>query len=158
MKEFNVRIPEESFAVYEMEREGLPGIVVVNVGLRNFEPKEVFGWHLSLIMQMEDLVEKGMPSTVEREVIDAFGEALDARIKSVGADRPNALFLGRITWNGTRQIVWRVFDPEVANATLQEMIAAKEYPRQLNFQMEYDATWEHALWFLEGGDEEVLDN
>ena len=43
-----------------------------------FEPKIVFAWHLSLMLQFADLIDNGMPSKKEREIVDPFGDTLDA--------------------------------------------------------------------------------
>lgn len=149
MNEYNVIIPEESFSTLEFTQENLPGIAVVNSALRGFEPKVVFGWHLSLIIDFEESDEKGMPSPAEQKLIEPFEKSLDALIKGADSDRPNALFLARITWNNTRELVWRVFDPALTNNLLQELISKDEFPRPLDYKMENDPKWELAKWHLE---------
>jgi hypothetical protein len=156
--EFNVNIPEESFSVFQMERDDVPGVVVVNTALRKFEPKAVFGWHLSLSMALEQVVEKGLPVPDERKVADAFFETLDAIVKGPFGEKPNALLLARITWNGIRQLVWRVYDPEVSHESLSALIDSGDYPREFNYQMEYDLDWKYAQWFLDGEDADILYN
>ena len=100
------------------------------------------------MLDFEDLIEKGMPSIQEREVIDPFGDHLDSLIKGPDLDKPNALFLARITWNETRELIWRVFDPEPANQTLQDIISRDESPRPFDYKMEHDPEWELAKWHL----------
>ena len=112
MKEFKVLIPDEYYSILNFRQEDLPGVAVVNTALREFEPKEVFSWHLSIMVQLEDIVDNGMPSKSEVETIDKLGDFLDDKIKGEDKEKPNALFLARITWNATRELIWRVFDPE----------------------------------------------
>ena len=148
MDEYRVIIPEESYSILEFNQEALPGIAVVNTALGDFEPKVVFAWHLSLMFDLEDLIENGMPSIKEREILDPFGDHLDSLIKGPDPDKPNALFLARITWNETRELIWRVFDPETANKSLQEIISKDKSPRQFDYKMEHNPGWEKAKWHL----------
>jgi hypothetical protein len=92
-----VIIPDELFGVLEWDEEGLPAICAVNQTIANFEPKAVFGWHLSIIVELSEVAGNGMPTAEEKEVVDALGTLLNAKIKADG----NALFLARITWNRT---------------------------------------------------------
>ncbi len=140
-----MEIPEENYAVLEWEKEGLPLVAMLNIALRDFEPKAAFGWHLSVIIDFEDLVEKGMPSKRERAVLEPFCDMLDDEIKVGG----NALFLVRETWNKTRRMVWRVRDPEIAHHHLQRIIEYKLHPRNFDYHMEQDVAWEQARRYLE---------
>ena len=141
---YRVVIPDEVFAVREWQDEGLPAICVVNQGLANFEPKVVFAWHLSIILKCQELRENGMPSPEEKRIIDQFGDKLAGQLKADG----NALFLARITWNATRQLLYRVYDPEVANEFLTDLISSESYIRDFDFRMEQDEAWELAAWYL----------
>ncbi|WP_197091655.1 DUF695 domain-containing protein [Sphingobacterium endophyticum] len=93
MTKYRVLIPDEYYSILEFEDENLPGIAVVNTALKGFEPKEVFCWQLSIIIDLQDLIENGMPSAKEVQVIDEFGDYLDKEIKGADEGKPNALFL-----------------------------------------------------------------
>jgi len=86
-----------------------------------------------------------MPSDEERAIVEPFCDKLDEEIKAGG----NALFLVRETWNKTRRLVWRVYDPEIANQHLQFILDHKQYPRQLDYHMEQDVEWVQAKWYLD---------
>ncbi|MEZ8048918.1 MULTISPECIES: DUF695 domain-containing protein [Vibrio] len=143
--EIRVVIPEEEYGILEWKEEGLPCIGVLNSALKNFEPKKIFSWHLSLIIDYKELVDNGMPSQEERDIVDPFCDQLDEEIKAGG----NALFLVRETWNGTRRMVWRVYDPEIANQHLQYLLEHYKYPREFDYHMEQDMEWEQAKWYFE---------
>lgn len=146
--EVQVVLPQERYALIEYELEGRPAVATVNAALVGFANRDVFRWHLSLIMDCVDLIENGMPSPAEREIVDPFGEEIDENLKAP-PELPNALFLARATWNGTRQLLYRVYDPERANAYLQSMIERKSHPRAFDFRIEDDPEWRHAKWFLD---------
>ena len=150
-QEYQVVIPEESFTLLEFEQEKTPGSAVINVGLRGFEPKIVFGWHLSLILELVGVDEDKMPTDAEREVIDEFGKSLDIAIVGQDLEKPNAVFLGQILWNGTLELIWRVFDPEPVNDYLQSIVneTGDRRPRAFDFRMEHDPQWKICEWHLE---------
>ncbi|KKX46511.1 MULTISPECIES: DUF695 domain-containing protein [Sphingobacterium] len=148
MTDYKVLIPDESYSVLNFKQDNFPGVAVVNTALRKFEPKIVFAWHLSIMIDLEDLIDNGMPSKSEVEVIDNYGDYLDNEIKGPDKEKPNALFLARITWNKTRELIWRVYDPEISNRFLQEIITANSSPRQFDYRIDPDNNWELAKWHL----------
>ena len=87
----------------------------------------------------------GMPTAEEKAVIDGIGKLLDTQIKENG----NSLFLAPITWRETRQILYRVYDPELANSFLMEWVESDSAVRPLSFKMESDADWTLANWYLQ---------
>lgn len=148
MTDYKVLIPDESYSVLNFKQDNFPGVAVVNNALREFEPKIVFAWHLSIMIDLDDLIDNGMPSKSEVEVIDNYGDYLDNEIKGPDKEKPNALFLARITWNKTRELIWRVYDPEISNSFLQEIITANSSPRQFDYRIDPDNNWELAKWHL----------
>lgn len=149
MKKYRVIIPEEECQVLEFIQEEMPGVAAINSALKKFEPKIVFSWHLSIMLDLEDLIANGMPSQDERKLIDKYGDMLDRDIKGPDLKKPNALFLARITWNKTRELIWRVHDPEIANNYLKKIIKDKSFPRPFDYRMDKDDNWELAEWCLQ---------
>ena len=142
--EYNVVIPDEVHTLMEFSSDDLPGIAVVNTSLVEFEPKEAFNWHLQISVPYDDVVDNGMPSSDEQQLLYAFEDWIDPIIKS---DR-NVLFLARVTFDGYRDLHYRVYEPEITNNTLQEIINSKNYSRDFEFEIEYDEDWEKADWYL----------
>tara|TARA_B100001105_G_C22304894_1_gene405493 strand:+ start:489 stop:935 length:447 start_codon:yes stop_codon:yes gene_type:complete len=147
MKEFKVNIPEEHYKVIEFKQENLPGIGVVNTAFKDFEPKEVFAWHCSMMINFEELIQNGMPSQGERDIVDKFQDFLDEKIKG-DSQKPNALFLARVTWNKTREIIWRIHNPEITNGFLTALIESEDYPREFDFRIDHDPEWKMTEWHL----------
>jgi hypothetical protein len=152
MKEFKVIIPDEYYSVLNFRTDELPGVAVVNTALRSFEPREVFGWHLSIMVQLKDLIANGMPSGRELEVIDDFGDFLDDKIKGENKEKPNALFLARVTWNASRELIWRIFDPEITDKFLKDLIQNGNPVREFEYRIENDEDWKLTEWHLKEWD------
>ena len=134
----------------------MPAVAVVNGALAYFEPKVVFDWHLSIIIDFESLADNSMPTDEERNIVDPFQETLDSHIKS-NPEKPNALFLARITWNKTRQLLYRVNTPQLAHEYLQSVIEVEDHPRHFDYQMFHDEEWEQAAWYLNATRETTTD-
>lgn len=137
----DVIIPEEKFAVVESSADDKPAIIVVNTSLRKFKHKKLYGWTCSLVIQFKDTAMNGMPTIDESNFVYDYIEGLDKIIK--GDDtQPNALFLARITWNGTCEVIWQVKDPKVVHEYLGNIIKTETYPRDLDYRIEFDEKWE----------------
>lgn len=122
----------------------MPCVAAVNSDLLGFVHKNIFHWHLSVIIDFENIVDKGTPSEEEREIVDPFYDKLDEEIKAGG----NALFPVRETWNKTRRLVWMVYDPEIANQHLQYIVDYHKHPRPFDYSMDEDMEWSQAEWYL----------
>ncbi|MEM1189739.1 MAG: DUF695 domain-containing protein [Pseudomonadota bacterium] len=146
LKEKDVRVilPEEAFTLIQYHEQGLPCIAMVNSALLGFDHKELFRWHLSVIIDFDEVIDKGMPSEEEREIVDPFCAQLEEKIKAGG----NALFLIRETWNKTRRLVWMVYDPEIAHQQLQHIIEHHIHPRPFDYRMEDDREWKQPDWYF----------
>lgn len=140
----NTVIPEEVHTVLEFRQHDLPGFATVNTALREFEPKVAFSWHLSLLLQCVDLIDNRLPSPDEQELLYKFEDGLDPLLKADG----NALFLARVTHDGLRELIWRIHEPEAANAVIQKILRAKDRPRPIDYRMEEDPQWQKASWYL----------
>lgn len=137
----DVKIPEEKFVVAESFADGMPAIIVVNTSLRKFKHKELYGWTCSLVIKFKETAMNGMPTMDESNFIYNYIEELDKTIKG-DSDQPNALFLARITWNGTCEIIWQVKDPDIVHEYLGGIITNKNYPRELDYRIEFDKKWD----------------
>lgn len=151
MTAYRVIVPDQTWRLVEYQQENLPGIAAINEQLAAFEPKIVFAWHLSCVLRFEDLVGNGMPSRAECQVIEPFCDVLDSTFKGDDPEKPNALFLARITWNGTRELVYRVYQPEPIHQALTQFIEAEFHPRHFDYRIAHDPDWKLAEWHLTAG-------
>ena len=145
MTDYRVVIPKEVHTLIKFRQRDLPGFVTVNSALKEFEPKIVFSWHLSVLIRYGQLVEDQLPSTDEQNLLYEFEDKFDPLIKAKG----NALFLARVTHDAHREIIWRVHDPEATNSVLREILQTKDYPREFEYRMDEDPRWEKTTWYLD---------
>jgi hypothetical protein len=141
----NIKIPEAMYWLIEFRQRGLPGFASVNTALNGFEPKLAFSWHLSLLIKCIDLIDNRLPSPDEQKILYDFEDKLDQLIRA----NDNALFLARVTHDALRELIWRVRDPEIANAIVQKILRTRDYPREFDYRMEEDRQWQKASWYLD---------
>jgi Family of unknown function (DUF695) len=147
MKQYEVMLPEERLTIVDFVQEKMPGVAAINRELRKWEPKAVFQWHLSVMLHCRDLAANGMPSKDEQRVLDDFGNHVH-QLFIADSEKPNALFLARITWNATRELIYRVYDPEPIHNELTSIIEKESAARPFDYRIDDDPEWKLANWHL----------
>lgn len=135
----------ENYILVEFRQRELPGFALVNAGLQSADYRPRYVWHLSILIACNDLVGRRLPSPDEQATLNEFEDKI-APIIEAGS---NAVFLARVTHDGLRELIWRVHDPEPANAMLQHMIQTKGHPREFDYRIDRDAGWKKAAWYLD---------
>lgn len=149
MKTRRVVIPDADWVLVRFLQEDHEGIARVNRALADFAHRDIFPWHLSLLLRLEAEGENGMPSADEMTRLEAFERRLDRDLALLASPKPNALPLAVITWHGTRELIYRVHDPERADGVLREIIESKAHPRPFDYRMDDDRDWAKATWHLD---------
>ncbi len=140
---------QDSFTIFSIEDNSLPAVGLVNNQLVSNADWASFPWNCSVVVRCKDVNAAGLPTDAEASVLNCFEDSLNARIvadKSV----PNALFFGRVNWNSTRELIWKVKNPEPVAAFLQSVIDDKDAIREIDFKMEYDKEWEMTRMYSDG--------
>lgn len=145
--EYKVEIPPVSYTLAKFKQESLPGVALINDALLEFEPKVVFSWHLSVMLHLPH--DEANEVIVESEVLDSFEDDLTTQLTLSESKKPNGVILGRVTWNNTREIIYRIHDPETADSSLAEVIQNKSHPYPMDYRIDEDAQWDLAKWHLD---------
>lgn len=84
-----------------------------------------------------------MPDPEEQELLHAICDELEGALQAAKTEfgSPNVLYFARSTWDGQRELMFRVHDPEIANGVLQAKISSKKWDRDWDFRMEEDRDW-----------------
>lgn len=138
-----MEVPAPCYSLFRTSRGSDPAIVVVNSALRFFEGRDQFPWHLSIIIECQELASSGMPTAEENEILYALEDKIGQKLFS----NDNAVFLARVTCRGQRELTYRVKIPKDANQWLAQLVSEPN-PREWQYQMEHDADWGLASPFL----------
>lgn len=143
-------LPAARYTLFDVTREDLPAVIVVNEALLAFQHLDIFRWHLRVTIDARELAEQGMPTPEESAILFEVGDEIESIVldgrTSLGA--PNALFVARSTWNGLRELCFQIHDPEVADAALKKLIASGSHRREWDYRMTDDPAWTDASNFF----------
>lgn len=139
--QIRIQLPEAYYTLFNAKRSGKPEVIVVNEALLSFQHIEIFPWHLEVTIHAREVEQGGMPTAEESEILFAVGDRIEQAIEGT-----NAIFLARSTWDGLREISFRVHDPEVADATLKSLLAQKPVVRPWAYEMQADPEWNLAAY------------
>ena len=138
-----VTLPEPNFRIFEAKRDGMEDIIVVNEALLSFVHSAIFPWHLSITLQAADVLDNGMPTPSENDLLFAIGDQIEALVlgNRTGTGAINAQFLARSTRNGVRELSFYVHDPKAMHAAMQALVESRTWERVWSYQMAHDPQW-----------------
>lgn len=150
-REVTVIIPEPHYTLFNAKRDGLPEVIVVNDALLAFAHAVIFPWHLCVTLEVQDVVENGMPAPEESKLLFKLGDLIESTVLEGRTEHgsENAMFLARSTWNQERQLLFQVHDPEVAHSQLQKLLQGRTWERKWDYKMEEDLEWENASFVFQ---------
>jgi hypothetical protein len=128
------------YTLIKTSRAGKPAVVVVNSALRVSTARSSFSWHLEVSIDCRELALHGMPNERESKVLHELEDLITPLVEAGN----NAVFLARITWDGKRELKFRVHDPELAFETLQELSSRPDQVREWRFEINEDPRWDLA--------------
>lgn len=147
----NIDLPEPHYTLFNSKRDGLPEAIVVNKALLAFRHTKTFPWYLCITLEVNELVENGMPSLEESELLFTIGDVIESTVLKGRTDQgaENAMFLARSTWNEVRELMFQVHDPEITHSELQRLLQGREWAREWSYRMEDDPEWEKASFIFQ---------
>lgn len=149
--ETTIILPQQREVLMTTKRDGLAEVIAVNEALLSFPHSTIFPWYLCVTLEAKELIDNGMPSPTESALLFQTGDEIEASVLAGrtehGAD--NALFLARSTWNGLRQLLYYVHDPEITHLALQALLASRTWERDWDYRMEEDVDWEKAAYVFQ---------
>ena len=134
----------EQFAISETDFDGYPLIVNVNRALRKHKQKQKSAtpWFLSISTPLAHSDERGLPDREEATHLNLWEQIVEREI----APTP-FVFAGRVTWNGNRELLYYVEEPQAAVGRLQALINSGR-TRPFAFRSEMDQEWSKISVYL----------
>ena len=133
----------ERFAMSETDFDGYPLIANINLALRDYEQKQATPWLLSISTPLTYPSDRGLPSKQEAAALNSWETVVELEIAVV-----SFVFVGRVTWNGNRELLYYVKEPEVPVQRLQTLIDSRS-TRPFAFRCEKDEAWlKVSIYFL----------
>ena len=128
---------QEQFSVFQSELDGRPLVAMIDVGLRDCELKASFPWFLSVSIPLINPNKNGLCSDNDASVLNAWEDSLENAITA----ECRFVYVGRVTWNGSREVLYYVDKPEALERRLKEPGSALA-SRAFAFRCERDEKWD----------------
>jgi len=146
MADRNIILPTDHFTLVKGQDDGQLVTILINDALAQFEDRDIFPWHLSILFSLPHR-DSGRPDDTELKGLNDYEDSLIEGLRS-SSERPNALYLSTRTGNNVRCTKFQVHDPEVANSFLQQVCEKNDTPYPMGYKMHHDDEWTDARGFF----------
>lgn len=133
----------DQFSLFEVLVDGRRLIANVDLSLRTFADKKDFPWFLSVSTALTEPDANGLPTKAEAEALNSWEDEVEAAIASA----TNFKYVGRVSWNCYREILYQLEQPEEAASVLQRLIDHGT-TRPFAFHCQRDDSWGHVANYL----------
>lgn len=133
----------ESFGLLKTEMDGRPLVANIDLSLGTFPRKGDFSWFLSLSTALKETDSEGLPTKVEAVALNGWEDRVEETISA----NTGFKYVGRVTWNGHRELLYQISDPGSAAPALQKLIENRD-TRPFAFRCQRDELWEHVAGYL----------
>lgn len=127
-----------TFSVLEGEFDGSPVVAMICSDLKNHVGKSTTPWFLGLSTPLSKPTARGLPTAEEAEELNRWEDSVDREIKS----QSTSFFVGRVTWQGNRELLYYVNKPDAIVREIQKLIDGRT-TRRFAFRYEQDPEWKN---------------
>ena len=130
--------PGELFEVGEItDDKGFFGVSNINKSYDNYANKKYFPWWIQVTLELVDTDDRKMPTDNEAQVLNELEDKIEKFIK----EKHKTHFIGRVTQNGFRDIIFYVDQPRFDQENTNLFFDKVQEQRRVNFNMEKDINW-----------------
>jgi hypothetical protein len=134
-------LKRERFQSYR-EVDGRPLVAMIDMGLRGMPDKQGLSFFLSLSTSLIGPTSEGLPTRSDADNLNIWEDTVEERLQSAG----KFVFVGRVTWNGNRELLYYVGNQHSTLETLKIMSDVHS-TRPFAFICEPDDEWERVgVW------------
>ena len=90
-----------TFSILQGNIDGHPLFAMIDMGLRNSPDRQVLSFFLSVSTPLTNPTSGGLPTRSDAENLNTWEDAVEASLRSAG----KFVFVGRVTWNGHRELL-----------------------------------------------------
>jgi len=134
----------ESFSLFHADFDGHPLVANIDLGLRSCRDRTETPWFLSLSTPLIHSTAEGFPTKEEASILNQWEDVVDELI----ARQSKFAFVGRVTWNGHRELLYYIDKPEPLVQELQRFISERK-TRPFAFRCKKDADWKDVGIYLD---------
>jgi Family of unknown function (DUF695) len=144
MRKPNENDSPSGFGIVQASIEGYPLIGVIDMCLRGYASKDRLPWFLSVSAPLCAPTSSGLPSPDEAAELDRWQSAIERELRATCS----FVFVGRVSWNGNRELLYYVDGCARPTQRLQSLIDGGT-SRLFAFNCERDDDWEAVAMYWE---------
>jgi len=142
-KRANVESPGGTFSIMRGEVDGRPVIAIIDTKRRDLRGRQGLPFFLSLSSPLIGPTSEGLPTRSDSNSLNEWEDSVEAKLQSVS----KFAFVGRVTWNRNRELLYYIDSPKPAVEILQTLSDAHS-TRPFAFACERDEMWTKADFWL----------
>lgn len=136
--------PGESFSIAKLSFPEGWGLATFNNKYKSYPNKSFFPWHVLVELEIMDKNDNGHPIDTDAEkLVKLEGEILDFL-----KQKHTVHFLGRVTRNGFRDLLYYIDTPKFDETEVKAFCDIVMKERSINFGMEKDPKWTSVSGFI----------
>lgn len=135
---------QRRFAILQTEKDGHLVIATIDSSFRDKKTQAGFPWFLKISTKFRNPTEDGLATDEEATELNHWEDTIEQKYLNACHFR----YVGRLTWNGTRELL--IYADAVDCATTKLKTFAKESPkRAFTFAFQRDDNWANVSNYLE---------
>jgi hypothetical protein len=132
------------FSIFQGEKDGRPLFATIDTTPHDSKFKATYPWFLSITTSIANPTKDGLTTDAEASALDDWEDSLEKQLS--GTCR--FVYVGRVTWNGTRQLLYYVDKSESIEAKLRK-VSDSHPARTFTVQVERDEQWNKVSMYFE---------
>jgi len=136
--------PGENFSIYKLTLPDGWGLATFNNKYNNYPNKAYFPWHVLVELEIIDKNNNGHPIDTDAEML----ARLEDEILKFLQQKHTVHFLGRVTRNGFRDLLYYFDKPKFEQAEVDAFCDNVMKERGINFSMKKDPNWTAVSGFI----------
>lgn len=136
--------PRESFSISKLTFRDGWGLATFNNKYNDYPNKSFFPWHVLIELQIVDKNDNGHRVDTETEKLVAIEDEIYNFLKQ----KHTVHFLGRVTRNGFRDLLYYIDTPKFQQAEVNAFCDNIMRERGINFGMQKDPKWTAVSGFI----------
>ena len=145
--------PERQYVIREGKLDGLYAVMTVNYALKDYTYKFEYPWCLEIVVEIREQNFDLLPTNDEAKILYTFEDNIEILLSRSG----DFHFIGRMSWNGERTLLYYLKEPKQAHQALQDLIEKTEgikrqnpeAIREFEYDLREDELWEAAQEYFE---------
>jgi uncharacterized protein DUF695 len=133
-----------TFTVLQRLKNGHPLFATIDTSLRDGKVRAGFPWFLSLSTPILHPTKDGLTTDGEASTLNDWEDSLEKQLSG----ECRFVYVGRVTWNGTRELLYYVDRPGSIVPKL-EKLAQDGSRRQFTVRYEHDEQWKQVSSYFE---------